>query len=109
MQKLTLNRRSVLLVLASVYIFPLLLVFFSLSVPPADLPLCGLLFVLAGVGLIIARRETRVWRIFWITALILSVILGILEIVAGERIKHQNSGNESHLKYTYDFISLHEG
>ena len=87
--KLTFDRRSVLHILVGVYLFPLYLVCFSLSVPPADLPLCGLLLVLAVVGYILARRESRRWRIFWIAALIFASVSGVLEIVAGRHIAQQ--------------------
>jgi len=89
--KLALDRRSLLRVLLGVYLFTLSFVCFSLSVPPADLPLCGLLFVLAVVGVFLARRESRVWRFIWIGALIAAVVFGMLEVVAGRRIAHQRS------------------
>ena len=86
--KFAFDRRSLLRVLLGVYLFPLFFVCFSLSVPPADLPLCGLLFVLAVVGFVLARREGRAWRILWFVALIAALVLGVLEIVAGRRIAH---------------------
>jgi hypothetical protein len=88
---LALNRRSLLRVLLGIYLFPLSLVCLSLSVPPADLPLCGLLFVLAVVGFALARRESRAWRFIWIGALIVALVFGVLEVVAGRRIAHQRS------------------
>jgi hypothetical protein len=88
MKKLTINRRSWLRVLAGVYLFPLYLVCFSLSVPPADLPLCGLMFGIAILGWILSRRETRTWRVIWMSALIVSVVLGALQIIAGQRLVH---------------------
>ena len=48
--KLAFNRRSLLRMLLGVYLFLLSVVCFSLSVPPADLPLCGLMFALAVAG-----------------------------------------------------------
>ena len=86
-----LNRRSLSRILFGVYLLPLFLVCFSLSVPPADLPLCGLMFALAVGGLILVRRDTRFWRVVWTTALIASVLFGVLELVAGKRIAHQFS------------------
>ena len=90
----TFSRRSLSRILFGVYLFPLLLVLCSLSVPPADLPLCGLMLVLAVVGLILARHESRIWRILWIGALIGSILFGVLEIVAGKRIVHQQLHSE---------------
>ena len=98
MQKFNLNKRSVLRVLVGVYLLPLWLVFFSLSVPPTDLPLCGLMFGLAVLGLVLAWRESRAWRIFWISALILSVVLGVLEVMAGKRIAHQRLEHPSSIR-----------
>jgi hypothetical protein len=95
MQKFTINKRSWLRMLLGVYLFPLFLVCFSLSVPPADLPLCGLMFIVAALGLVLARRESRAWRVIWTSALILSVLCGALEVVAGKRIAHQRSKNAS--------------
>jgi len=89
--KLTIDRRSMLRILGGVYFFPFFLVCFSLSVPPADLPLCGLLFILAVVGYFLARRESRAWRVFWIAALAFALVSGVLEIVAGMRIARQRS------------------
>jgi 4-amino-4-deoxy-L-arabinose transferase-like glycosyltransferase len=89
MKKITINKRSLLRILIGVYLFPLFLVCFSLSVPPGDLPLCGLMFVLAGFGFMLARRESRTWRLVWLIALMLSLLCGALEMVAGRRIAHQ--------------------
>jgi hypothetical protein len=95
MQNLTINKRSLLRVLLGVYLFPLALVIFSLSVPPADLPLCGLMFALAAFGLFLARRESRTWRVVWTSALVVSILCGVLEIVAGQRIAQQRSKHDS--------------
>jgi hypothetical protein len=95
MQKIAINKQSLLRVLLGVYMFPLFLVVFSLSVPPGDLPLCGLMFVLAGFGFILARRESRAWRLIWLSALILSLLCGALELVAGQRIARQRSHHEA--------------
>jgi hypothetical protein len=95
MNKITINKRSVLRVLLGVYLFPLYLVVFSLSVPPRDLPLCGLMFTLAGVGYVLARRESRAWRLIWFSALVLSLLCGVLQVVAGQRIARQRSHHES--------------
>lgn len=91
MQKATLSKPSLMRMLLGVYVFPLLLVVFSLSVPPGDLPLCGLMLILAVVGLFLARRESRAWRLIWMSALAVSVLCAGLEIVAGQRIAHQRS------------------
>jgi len=95
MQKVTLSKPSLLRILLGVYVFPLSLVVFSLSVPPGDLPLCGLMLILALLGLMLAWRESRAWRLIWISALILSVLCGGLEIVAGQRISRQRSRQRS--------------
>jgi len=78
-------------ILLGVYAFPLLLVIFSLSVPPGDLPLCGLMLILAVAGLALGWGQSRTWRLIWMSALILSMLCGALEIVAGHRIGRQSS------------------
>lgn len=95
MHKFTINKRTCLRVLLVAYFFPLSLFWFSLSVPPADLPLCGLMFAWAVLGLILARGESRTWRAIWLSALILSILGGALEFVAGKRIAHQHADNSS--------------
>jgi 4-amino-4-deoxy-L-arabinose transferase-like glycosyltransferase len=100
MQKLTINKRSLLRILLGVYLFPLYLVCFSLSVPPADLPLCGLMFVMAAFGLILARRESRAWRVVWTIALIVSILFGVLEIIAGQHMARQRSKPDSSMRLT---------
>jgi hypothetical protein len=100
MQKLTINKRSMMRVLLGVYLFPLYLVVFSLSVPPADMPLCGLMFVLAVFGLVLARRESRIWRVVWTVALIAAIIFAVLEIVAGRNIANQRSRHDSSMRLT---------
>ena len=82
MHKLTINKRSVLRVLSGIYLFPLYLVCFSLGVPPADLPLCGLMFVLSAFAMPLARRESRAWLVVWIGAFAVSIIFGALQIIA---------------------------
>jgi glucose-6-phosphate-specific signal transduction histidine kinase len=98
MKKLSINKRPLLRVLLGVYLFPLYLVVFSLSVPPADLPLCGLMFVLSVFGLVLARREIRAWRVVWTGALIASIILAVLQIIAGRNIAHQRSKHDSNMR-----------
>ncbi|MGD0413063.1 MAG: hypothetical protein ABSC18_15335 [Verrucomicrobiota bacterium] len=98
MKKLNINKRSLLRVLLGVYLFPLYLVVFSLSVPPADLPLCGLMFVLSVLGLVLARRDIRAWRVVWTGALITSIIFAVLEIIAGQNIAHQRSKHDSSMR-----------
>ncbi len=95
MNNSTFSKRSLSRILFGVYLFPLLLVLTSLSIPPADLPLCGLMFGLAVVGLFVSRHDSRIWRIIWVGALIASVMFGVLELVAGERIAHGRSHSES--------------
>jgi hypothetical protein len=73
-----------------IYLFPFYLVTFSLSVPPSDLPLCGLMFATSACGFALARRESRNWRIVWICALIVSFIFGVLEVVAGHNLARQH-------------------
>ena len=100
MQKLPINKRSLLRVFLGIYLFLLSLVCFSLSVPPADLPLCGLMSVLAAFGLFLARRENRAWRVVWTSALIASIIFGALQIIAGRSIAHQRSKHDSSMRLT---------
>jgi hypothetical protein len=99
MQKMSINKPSVLRILLGVYLFPLWMVCFSLSVPPADLPLCGLMFVIAAFGWVLARRESRGWRVLWMSALIVSILCAGLEIVAGKRIAHQRSKDAASLRF----------
>ena len=100
MQKHNFDRQSWLRILFGVYLFPLYLVCFSLAVPPGDLPLCGLMFAFAAVGLGLARQESRNWRLIWTTALMVSVLCGALEFVAGKRIAQQRSKNKSSMRYS---------
>ena len=95
MQKLIINKRFFLRMLLVVYLFLFFLVCSSLNVPPADLSVCGLTVVVAALGLVLARRESRAWRVIWTIALIFSVLRGVLEVVAGNHIAHQHSPNES--------------
>lgn len=85
------DKRSPLRILAGIYLFLLFFISFSLSVPPADLPLCGLMFVLAAIGVVLSRLESPGWRIFWIAALIIALASGVLEFVAGKRLERQHS------------------
>jgi|SRR4051812_20440178 hypothetical protein len=93
MQKIAVNKRSWLKVLLGVYLFPLSLVCFSLSVPPADWPLCAFMFVLAIFGFFLARGASRAWRVVWIAALIFSLVCAVLEVVAGKRIARQRTSS----------------
>jgi hypothetical protein len=87
--------RFLLWVVFACYLVPLLLVLGSLSVPPADLPLCILMFFVAAVGLVLAWRATRIWRLIWLGALAASVLLGALEIIAGRRLAHRHAAGAS--------------
>ena len=100
MQKLSINKRSWLRVLLGVYGFPLFLVCSSLSVPPADLPLCGLMFLLSAFGFVLARRESRTWRVIWASVVIVSLLCGALEVAAGSHIARQRSGHGSGVGHT---------
>jgi hypothetical protein len=84
-------RLSTLRVLAGVLVLPLYLVVSSLSVPPNDLPLYGIIFLLAICGLAVAHKEDRGWRIFRGIVLVLSVAFGTLEVLAGKRIARLRS------------------
>jgi len=53
------------------------------------------MFVLAALGLFLAHRENRSWRLIWISALIISIVCGALEMIAGHRIARQHSKNET--------------
>ena len=85
MQKFAMNRQSLLRVLLGVYLFPLWLVVFSLGVPPSDFQLCVLMFILALSGFALARHERRAWRTIWTAGLIIAIVCGVLEVVAGKR------------------------
>ena len=100
MQEFTINKKSLLRVLLGVYLFPLYLVCFSLGVPPSDLPLCGVMLALAAFGLVLARRESRAWRVIWASALVVSLLCGVLEVIAGQRIAHQRSEHDSSMILT---------
>jgi len=89
----TINRRSWLRILFGVYLFPLFLFSFSLSVPPGDLPICAMMFVIAVLGLILARREHHTWLRIWALALIVSLLCTASEIIAGRRIALECSRN----------------
>jgi hypothetical protein len=95
MHKPIINKRFLLQMLLVIYLFVFFLVCSSLSVPPADLPLCVLTFVIGALGLVLARRESRAWRMIWTIALIFAVLRGALEVVADNRIAHQHSKNAS--------------
>ena len=68
------------------FLFLLALVCFSLSVPPGDLFLFGVMLAIAAAGTTLCLNENRKWRLLWAIAIAISVLGGILEIVAGKRI-----------------------
>jgi hypothetical protein len=88
-------KKTVLRILLGVYLFPFLLVCSSLSVPPADLPIYVLMLCIALFGLTISFRDSRRWRVIWITALIFSISGGVLDVVAGKRITRQLIDNRT--------------
>jgi len=57
------------------------------------------MFILAGIGFMLARRQSRAWRLIWLSALIVSVLCGVLEVVAGHRIARQRARHESSLAH----------
>jgi hypothetical protein len=91
MRSLEIKKQSRLLILLFIYLFVCSLIFLSLSVPPADFPICVMMFVVAVVGLVIAWRESRVWLLIWIGALAASIMFGALELLSGRIIAHQRS------------------
>ena len=104
MSRFAINKQSVLRVLLVVYMFLLLLLVFSLGVPPHDLPLCVMTFVLAACGFLLARRESKAWRTIWIGAVVVSVLCGALEVVAGHRIARQRPVHHSGLSSSSGFF-----
>ena len=84
-------KSATLKVLLIVYLFIFLLVCFSLSVPPAEMPLFVLMFCIAAIGIAISFRESRRWRIIWIIALVISILGGTLDVIAGKRIAREKS------------------
>jgi hypothetical protein len=95
MQKFAMSRQSLLRVLLGVYLFPLWLVVFSLGVPPSDFPLCVLMLILALSGFTLARHESRAWRTIWTAGLIVAIVFGVLEVVAGRIAARQRSEHRS--------------
>jgi len=80
-------KRFIIKLLLVIYVFLFLLAGpISLSVPPADLPVFGLMLGIAVAGLILCRREGRRWKVVWTTGLVISVLGGALEIAEGKRI-----------------------
>jgi uncharacterized membrane protein YsdA (DUF1294 family) len=88
-------KRSILRVLAGVFLLLLVLTGFSLSVPPADFLLFISMLVIAVLGLALSVKESKKWRLAWTVALIISLLGGALEIIAGKRLVRQRSKNES--------------
>jgi hypothetical protein len=82
-------------VLLVVYLFTFLLVCFSLSVPPAEMPLFVLMLCIAAIGIAVSFRESRRWRIIWIIALTISILGGTLDVIAGKRIARERLKNEA--------------
>ena len=80
-----------------VYLFPLWLVVFSLGVPPSDFPLCVLMFILALLGLALARHESRAWRAIWTAGLVIAIVCGAFEVVAAKRIAARRLHSEQRL------------
>jgi hypothetical protein len=94
------NQHRTLRVLLVMYLISLSIAGTSLSVPPADLPICEWMFILSSFGLYLARRETRAWRVIWTSALIASVLCGALEVIAGQLIAHHRSKSDSRIGLT---------
>jgi uncharacterized membrane protein YjjB (DUF3815 family) len=88
-------KRSLLRILLVVYLFPLVLVCGSLSVPPRDLLLFALMFAVAVAGTILSFKESRKWRAVWTAALVVALLGGALELFAGKRIARERSNNEN--------------
>ncbi|PWU22113.1 MAG: hypothetical protein C5B50_00245 [Verrucomicrobia bacterium] len=83
-------KRFMIKLLLVIYVLFLLLSGpFSLSVAPADLPLFVAMFCIAVIGLILGLRESKRWRVVWISALLISMLGATLEVVVGKRIARQ--------------------
>jgi hypothetical protein len=89
------RRKPILRILSGIFLLPLALVCFSLSVPPADLPLLGIMILIGSKGLALSLRHNPKWRWFWSIALAMSVFGAALEIVASKRIASQRSQEEN--------------
>jgi len=94
------SKQSLLRVLFGVYLFPLWLVVFSLGVPPSDFPLCVLMFILALSGFALARHEGRAWRTIWTAGIIIAIVCGVLEVVAGKRIASRQRSEHRSTSYS---------
>jgi len=93
-------KSAILKILLIVYLFTFLVVCFSLSVPPTEMPLFVLMLCFAVIGIAISFRESRHWRIIWIIALVISILGGTLDVVAGKRIAREKSKNEQNVSFT---------
>ena len=100
MHRIVISRKSILRGLLGVYLFPLWLVVFSLSVPPADFPLCVMMFVLAVLGLTLARKENRAWRAIWTVGVVIAIVAGVLQIVAGRRVAARLHSEKQSARYS---------
>ena len=87
-------------VLAVLFVFVLLLCLLSLGVPPDGLIYFIVLFALAIAGLVTSAKAASRWKIIWAVALCISLLGGILEIVAGKRLAHQRSQAEQQQSFT---------
>jgi len=88
-------KTRVLRILVAVFLFALLLVTFSLDVPPGDIPIFILMLVIAGTGLALTVRGSRKWRALWIVAAVITLVGGSLEIIAGKKIAGSRRATES--------------
>ncbi|MDB6055115.1 MAG: hypothetical protein JWN25_2638 [Verrucomicrobiales bacterium] len=66
----------------------------SLGVPPDDLPLFGLLILIAAIGLMTAWNPSKKWRYIWVAALTISIFGSFLDLFAGKRMAGQHLKNE---------------
>ena len=93
-------KRSMLRILLSVFAFLLTMVVFSLNVPPGDFRLLAIMFAIAIIGAVLSLSESRKWKVVWSTALVISIVGGALEIVAGRLIAQQRSRDNAIINST---------
>ena len=94
------NKQTALRILAGVYLLPMLLTGFSLSVPPADFPLFVFMLAIAAFGLCLTSPESPKWRVAWTVALVIALLGGAFELLAGKRLAQQRLKNGSSLVST---------
>jgi cell division protein FtsW (lipid II flippase) len=85
-------KQSIVRIATIIWIIGLTLSVFLLSVPPHDLPIYIGLACISLIPLILGAHR---YRIFGIIALIVSLLMVVLECLAGVRIKEQKEHNQN--------------